>query len=348
MLIDNENNKKIYISFLRILSTLAVVFLHTNNTILNNNSYFHFSNGQKLVLSTNTVLMNWAVPVFLMITGELLLDRAKEITIKKCFNKYIRRIVLALFIFGVPFSLLEIFLNERRIFCLDLFISLKNVILGNSWSHLWYLYALIGVYLLLPFLKIYLKNANIDHMKYILSVLFVFNFIIPLLNNVLNCKIAFNIPIEGFTIFYVLMGRYIAENIVLKEFNRKFLKEILILEIVIIILLNSIFYTEDNIFLNYDSPIIALLSMTIYSLFSGKTLKRWKCKIWKLDRLCFTVYLIHPIFINFFYKFLKITPLSFGNFYPIFLVLFWILFTVLSFGGAKILYSIPFLKKNVL
>ena len=109
MLIDNENNKKIYISFLRILSTLAVVFLHTNNTILNNNSYFHFSNGQKLVLSTNTVLMNWAVPVFLMITGELLLDRAKEITIKKCFNKYIRRIVLALFIFGVPFSLLEIF-----------------------------------------------------------------------------------------------------------------------------------------------------------------------------------------------------------------------------------------------
>ncbi len=59
--------------------------------------------------------MNWAVPIFLMITGILLLDKEKKITYHDCIKKYSKRILLALIVFGIPFSMLEIIMTTKRI-----------------------------------------------------------------------------------------------------------------------------------------------------------------------------------------------------------------------------------------
>lgn len=104
---------------------------------------------------------------------------------------------------------------------------------------------------------------------------------------------------------------------------------------------------EVQEYFGYNSPVIVLLSISIFMMFQGITCKR-KQNVWKIDRLCFAVYLIHPVFINFFYKFLKITPLCFGNFYFIGVVIFWILFVILSFCSAWIMHHITLLKKYIL
>lgn len=72
------NTKRSDISILRIIATLAVIFLHTNNTILNNLQNYSLSSTYKFLISTNVSIMNWAVPMFLIITGALLLNK-KEI-----------------------------------------------------------------------------------------------------------------------------------------------------------------------------------------------------------------------------------------------------------------------------
>lgn len=80
-------NKSINISLLRIIATLAVIFIHTNNTLANNSILFGLTEYQQVVFNCAYTLANWAVPVFFMITGALLLNPNKTITIKDCvFN----------------------------------------------------------------------------------------------------------------------------------------------------------------------------------------------------------------------------------------------------------------------
>lgn len=78
---------------------------------------------------------------------------------------------------------------------------------GNSWSHLWYLYALIGLYLILPMLKAFVNNSNEKTLLYLISVIFIFSFVIKLIDKVSGATIAFEIPITGFAIFYALAGK---------------------------------------------------------------------------------------------------------------------------------------------
>ncbi len=80
------------ISVLRIVSTLAVVFLHTCSTLLDNPAQFAMSNEQNLVFRIFSHSMRWAVPVFFIITGMLLLDSNRVITPKDCIKKYAFRI----------------------------------------------------------------------------------------------------------------------------------------------------------------------------------------------------------------------------------------------------------------
>ena len=57
-------------------------------------------------------MMYWAVPVFFIITGVLLLNPSKSITATDCIWKYEKRIVLALLIFGIPFAILKLVMEN--------------------------------------------------------------------------------------------------------------------------------------------------------------------------------------------------------------------------------------------
>jgi len=297
--------------------------------------------------TTNNILMNWAVPVFLMITGALLLDPNRQITYSDCIRKYAKRILLALFVFGIPFSMLEILLNTKSITVRSLFEAIINVINGNSWSHLWYLYALIGLYFVLPMLKAFVNNSDEKTLLYLMSVIFIFDFVIKLIDKASGATIAFEIPITGFTIFYALAGRYI--TIFKSRFlNKKSISICVLAFAIFIVVIGSIcYYPKSKELFGYNSPMITFLSIAVFCLFIGAKSKNTEL-LWKIDRLCFGVYLIHPVFINFIYKFLKLTPIAFDNFYPIATVVFWAFFAVSSFVGAWIMYQIPILKKYIL
>ena len=332
---------------MRITVTIAVVFLHTNNTLSNNSEQFFLTKNQIAFFTTNNLLMNWAVPVFLMITGALLLDPNRQITYGDCIRKYVKRILLALFVFGIPFSMSEILLNTRSITIKSVLEATINVINGNSWSHLWYLYALIGLYFVLPMLKAFVNNSDEKTLLYLISIVFIFNFVVKSVDKILGATIAFEIPIAGFAVFYVLAGRYIT---IIKSWlldKKHFCIGVIVFAIVVVAIGSICYYPKSKEFLGYNSPMIAVLSIAVFCLFMG--VKSDKIDfIWKIDRLCFGVYLIHPVFINFVYKFLKITPVTFDTFYPAMTFVFWIIFVIVSFVGVWIMYQIPILKKYIL
>lgn len=101
----------------------------------------------------SVMLGRWAVPGFFMITGYLLIDPAREITWTRAWH-YAKRMILVLLTFGFAFSLLEevaLSLSAGESLSIEIVVfAARDVLTASSWDHLWYVYALVGVYLLVP------------------------------------------------------------------------------------------------------------------------------------------------------------------------------------------------------
>ena len=198
------------VSYFRIFSTICVIWLHTCSTLCENQQLFILNKTQILFFNTAYQAMYWAVPVFFMITGMLFLRQESHIEEKGWFSKHTRRVLMALFIFGIPYAALKIMISE----CLDISIlgkSILMVISDTGFGHLWYLYVLIGTYSIMPLLKCFCDKTTENEMKFVLIVLFIFDFCFPLISRLTEYKIAFCCQIT-YPVFYVLMGHWLFEH----------------------------------------------------------------------------------------------------------------------------------------
>lgn len=329
------------ICYLRIVTTICVIWLHTCSTLYENQQIFTLNESQILFFGTSYQMMNWAVPVFFMITGMLFLRSEMHIEVTDWFFKYTKRILLALFIFGIPYSTLKIIMTEGLSISL-LSKSVLAVVTNKGFGHLWYLYVLIGIYLIMPVLKSFCDTATAGEMQLVLITLFIFDFCFPLLSQLIEYKIAFVGQIL-YPTFYVLIGHWLFEN--KRRFNTKIL-ELVSLFCVLLIWILNIFNFKPGIWTQYDSPLIVILAVSIFAQFITREWKNIRL-LWVIDRLCFGAYLIHPLFIQFTYRFLKVTPVDFSP-YPVMTVLFAVLFICLSFSTSWIMRKIGVLRKFVL
>jgi surface polysaccharide O-acyltransferase-like enzyme len=295
-----------YLNILRVLACFAVIAFHV----------FHFICAFSLRFLTGfeaylcTVLRNiwlWNVPMFFMISGVIFLDPRKQITTRKLLTKYVFRLVLALLVFGVPFTFMEIFFNSGYMFSFEqIGLSFLHTIQGKTWDHLWFLYGIIGVYLLLPLFKQFAVNTDKKLFEYILLVLFVFTGLIPAVENIFAFKFGFYIPICSVYVFYFLLGHYIHEYNV--SINRKILSCFGILYLVCAALppINSAYGQVLEAVCWGGGGVTVLITLTIFCYI------RQNCKsgvvYGALSPLCFGIYLVHMLFLNFFYRVLKFTP----------------------------------------
>ena len=92
----SANNSRVYsFSYLRAVACFAIVLLHTVFCAV---SLFPEEASATQALLSNIVVNNmmWAVPCFLMVSGALLLNPERPVTVKKCLTKYIPRMLIAL------------------------------------------------------------------------------------------------------------------------------------------------------------------------------------------------------------------------------------------------------------
>ena len=128
-------------------------------------------------------LLRWGPGVFLMITGATLLDR--DIPVSKIYTKYIPKALMFLIVWGEiyffiqykDFSIGNLLPNIWRYFL--------KLCTGNYHIHLWYLYMLIGMYIITPPLRILCKNATKRQLLYVLAILFVFKILMQYVEIVL-------------------------------------------------------------------------------------------------------------------------------------------------------------------
>jgi len=304
--------RKYYIDLLRVLACIAVICIHVTAVRwydVDVNSY------SWQVLNTFNSMSRWAVPIFLMISGGLLLTKEKLITIKLSFTKYIPRIIFAILFFGIA-SYLCIDLLIQNNFDDSVLHYIKSILKGNNYFHLNYLYMLLGLYIITPILHEFVKKVSKKTLEYLLSIIFISTFCIPFLG-LLKIDYIYNIisdnylllkfPIASGYILYYLLGFYI------ETYDIKWRKTVYVLGILGLLFtifatsFYSVHYSNPySEFYSYITPNCLFVSIALYVYIKSKSkeikdffLEGNSFKICStISKYSFGIYGLHVIFVN--------------------------------------------------
>lgn len=345
-------NRKCFLDKLRVAATCAVVLLHTITGVMDTTDMSSYPL-EKTIFLVALDLITWCVPIFVMISGYLFLDPMKEISFRKMITKYCRRIALALFLFGVPYACLELVAVEHT-FRLEMVAeALLMVCRGKTWSHMWYLYLILFLYLLTPALQWVLKRLPGPLLYAAMLFLLTGSSILPFMKKLFAWDALIVLPDGGIYLFYYLCGYLFAcEERKSGGAGKSFLWEkcaIFGLAVLFGGMVCSRLFGDYSVQMAYNYPFTVAASVLMMWL-AGKREGRGASKntaLWEsLGELCFAIYLIHPVFVNIFYKFFHITLLDFLIWWSLPGTFLTVLF--LSMGLAWVLHRIPFLRKYVL
>ena len=171
-----------WIDAARALGSCAIVFLHV---LVSTNLAFELSAARRIAYAiAGIVLSRWAVPAFFMISGMLFLDLGREMSRQRVLE-HVRRMVLVIVTFGTVFALMqEIWVrmgDGLPINASILPVVVVDVLTMRTWDHMWFVYALAGVYLFVPVLRWVGRRFGTRGHQLLTLVLFVVVLVIPTL-----------------------------------------------------------------------------------------------------------------------------------------------------------------------
>jgi len=183
-----QKSRIVYFDYLRIIASLAVVFIHVV-------AYFwtttevHTSNFNSLNLYDS--ITRWAVPIFVMISGTLFLGN--ERSIRSLYFKNIFRLVFVFFAWSIIYVIIEHDEVSAEYIA-------SSIITGHF--HMWFIIMICGLYVLVPFLNVIVKEDKL--VIYAFVLLFIFSCLLPWMTLTVNYT--------GFT-FLIRVFNAISEDI---------------------------------------------------------------------------------------------------------------------------------------
>ncbi len=273
------------IELIRVLSCIFVVILHVSNFYKRNiESITMSSYNINLIINAITYI---CVPLFFMITGALLLNREPKNSIKRTLNG-----IKILGIWTIIYAIWNYILNDD--------FSLMNIFYSPIEAHLWYMYALIGIYIALPFMQILYKNMNKQYKQYFLILWFIL-LMFRYVSAYYGYYPDYDVPFLGGSSYYfgyLFLGSYINEY--KNDINKNKSLLLFILSIIGLLLLCFI-SSKTDIILQYRNPCVIFASMSIFhyilSLDNVFINHKW---IEKISETSLGIYLVHIIYLDVF------------------------------------------------
>lgn len=205
-----QNKRIVYVDILRILSIIAVIILHFTAELLTSSNDFNTSSWW--ISNLFNSVSRFAVPVFFMISGAMIL----RTEIKSYKDFYIKRVV-PLLIPLVSWSL--IYALYKQYFILKSSLGAYEFVLDfgyrlltdGNYVHLWFLYAIIAIYMTVPLISKLIKTCSERDLRYYLLLWFIvsiaYRFITDAVFRATDQYI--NIPIMNIPLFMGFLGYFI-------------------------------------------------------------------------------------------------------------------------------------------
>jgi surface polysaccharide O-acyltransferase-like enzyme len=169
-----ESKKLIHLELLRIIAAFLVIFNHTGNRGYFLFSLYDTSTIQYWLYMVLSVICQISVPLFLMISGALLLK--KDLSAKDIFKKISRMLIVLLVFTVIYYVRLHILKYSSEFSVKDFFLRLYK---GDIIVPFWYLYAYIAFLLTFPFLRNLVKNLPESAYQYLIILSIIFISILP-------------------------------------------------------------------------------------------------------------------------------------------------------------------------
>jgi surface polysaccharide O-acyltransferase-like enzyme len=203
---NNDLPRILYADFIRAYAIIAVIVIHVS---------------APLVISYGSVKMSWwwtanifnsfcrpSIPLFVMVSGLLLLDSHKNESISIFFYKRLKKIIIPFLVWGTIYLFWIAFVNETKI---SFSMMVREFIQGPIYEHFWFIYMILGLYLATPILREFSRAASKSVQIYFIVLWFMTVSIFPIIQDLFNLKIGLSIVVTTGYVGYFILGKLLHE-----------------------------------------------------------------------------------------------------------------------------------------
>lgn len=344
-----------HVDLMRTVAILLVILVHAAGephpivTVMDQTEVYRW-----WIVNIYGTLSEACVPLFVLISGALLLQPSKIEPLGVFLKKRLIRIGLPFVFWGIIHFAWRQFVNGEALTVIDIVHGIET----GPYYHFWFLYMIAGLYLMTPLLRILIAHAERKLLRYGLIIWFVGTSIIPLLglldSNILQNKV-FLSGLMGWP-GYFLLGAYLRDV----KIRSRFLYIGLFIGYVwtligtyyMSLLVGGI---DSYFFYNTSGANMVLISAAMFLLLKKVSPTQIQDRSPKLDWLIHKIgqntlpmYLVHVIVLETFQNGLLGFSISVNTMNPAYEVpLLTVIALFVCLGIALLLKQIPFLKKVV-
>ena len=294
--------REIWLYFLTVSACFAVVWGHVAAEVfLNAATPFQWWIG-----NFTDCLTRWCMTAFIMVSGYLLLNPAKQYTYAEFYKKRAGRILIPLIFWAFFFTALT---AARHVFNgvpVTLSSFFTPILTGHPYYHLWYLYMLAGLYILTPFLK---AGMRIVPSRW-LTTICVMLFVIPTAVNtyswfVLKKDFISDYPFIVWSLYF--LGYYLGGYLIGKKTRIKTKTSILVIGLATSIIITALgcYVLKENFslfsglyFFSPLTPNVIVMTLLFFMLMKKlATPMRQNQYMETGNTLSFGIFLVHPFWI---------------------------------------------------
>ncbi len=286
----------ISVDVLKSCAAFAVVVLHCAAEVMDSSSTTGIN---WWIANFFNASVRWSVPVFVMISGALLLDSRGNENCIRFFSKRAKRLL-------VPVLFWTCFYYFFRYSHGGLTVkqAISGVLRGTPFYHLWYLYMIPGLYLFTPALRIYVAHSSSGDRIFLIILIFT----VSIFQDIISTFIYSGQP-TLFTMFIRYIGYYLCGYQLNKgDFYlvKKMYYGFIILACALLsalgtgVLIHFFSLSPHNggfYFYSNFNPVIILMSLSIYHFLANIRLTGVD-KIQHYAPLTLGIYALHPFILN--------------------------------------------------
>ena len=156
-------NRKKYLDYIRVLACLGVVATHCTG-----GAFWHTAVGSKYWFAGLLFIEScrWCVPLFFMISGALMLDISYKMTYPKLLKKIIKLIFFGFFA-QMLFLIICAYVDKKDTFFICAKDALVQLVFEGNVGIFWFIFALVGIYLWIPILRLFIKYGEKRDIQYL-------------------------------------------------------------------------------------------------------------------------------------------------------------------------------------
>lgn len=336
------NHRSARLDVLRVIACLAVILLHLSATLVMDRELlgtvsWHVAN----VIDAAT---RWCVPVFVMLSGALLLDPQKHTSPQEFWTRRMSRLLPALIVWSALYLAWRAYFWKEP---LTFDVISHDLVVGRPYIHLYFLFLIAGLYLVTPFLARTIGSLSSTQLRQVIMIIAALAMAANLLDLLESSALTMFVPYLA----YYLGGWYCARVLVdhPRAYSLTLAGAIGIITVLTALLVSAHGLDDRWSFYFYEdfSPTTMVMSVAVFLLtLRGAIPPQVEALAQRLAPWTLGVYVAHPIVVETLrYGYYHTIPILLRP--PYYVPVTFVATCVLTFGLIVLMQRVPGLRRIV-